>query len=74
MTTQQKLRQLMAEREMNCERLAVGLQAAGHDVSIYTVLNWYHGRREPRGLALRALAQVLGVPMEQIVADLDAVV
>lgn len=71
MTTQDKLRQLMRDRGLNPEALAVQIQTAGHDVSVHTVIGWYYGRREPRGRGLRALAEALGVQVDDLLGDLE---
>lgn len=72
MTTQDKLKQLMAERGLNTATLAAQAQAAGHDVSVNTIAAWYYGRREPRGRGLRILADVLDVQVDELLGDMEA--
>lgn len=64
-----KLRALMAAQELNPERLAARLQEAGHQVSYAAVVCWYYGRRTPDLVRAKALAEVLGVTLDELVSD-----
>ena len=55
------IRQLRDERGWSQFELAVKI-----GVTPQTVLNWEHGRREPKASQFKLLGLVFGVPLEQI--------
>ncbi len=55
------IKELREEREWTPAQLADKL-----GVSLATVYNWEGGKTEPRATQFREIAQVFGVPMEEI--------
>lgn len=67
----EKLRELMAAQNLNPEGLAVRLQQAGHKISYSSVTCWYYGRRTPDLPRAKALAEVLGVSLDELAAGIE---
>lgn len=66
------LQKLMREQGLNPEKLAVKLQDAGYKQSYASVIGWYYGYRNPNVASTKALAEVLGVPAETLMAHVPA--
>jgi transcriptional regulator with XRE-family HTH domain len=66
------LQEIMREQGLNPEKLAVRLQEAGYKQSYASVICWYYGYRNPSVSSTKALAAVLGVPVERLMAHVPA--
>lgn len=70
MSFKDTLRAAMAEQNLNPEMLAARLQEAGFAVSYASVICWYYGRRVPDLPRAKALAEVLGVSLDELAKNI----
>lgn len=64
----ENLRRYMAEAGLSPESLAAKLQAAQHPASCATVIAWMNGYRTPNLGNAKALANVLNITVDELIA------
>ena len=65
------IRKLMDAQGVTPEQLAGRLQDAGAAISYSSVAAYYYGRRRPDLPRAKALAEALGVTLDELAADIE---